>query len=171
MNSLSFGNTRWSTQRIATLGLLVSLSILLDRFSLGPAFLEVRVGFIATALMGYYLGPWQAALGGFIADYLNTLLNGQTYTPTFALTAVFAAAVYGVFLYRRPVALWRVFAAVTVVIFIANIVMNTTWLALLGYSWQAIIASRAVKNLLMWPLQTALLYALLRAVERVRPAR
>lgn len=56
---LSFAGPRFTTKRLTLAGMLIALEVVLEKISIGdPTILKFGFGFIATALIGYYLGPW-----------------------------------------------------------------------------------------------------------------
>lgn len=56
---LSFAGPRFTTKRLTLVGMLIALEVVLEKISIGdPTILKFGFGFIATALIGYYLGPW-----------------------------------------------------------------------------------------------------------------
>lgn len=170
MEVLSFSGPKMkATRTIVLMGLFLAMDIVLQRFSFGPSFLKFGVGFFATALMGYYLGPWVAAVDAAMADQLGVLLSGGPNIPLYTLSAALAAFIYGSFFHNHKVTVWRVLVPVAIVLIFVNIGLGTWWLELTGFKWQAILPTRAVKNLIMIPIQTALTYAALRGVERIRP--
>ncbi|MFD1485188.1 folate family ECF transporter S component [Lacticaseibacillus baoqingensis] len=169
MQTLSFSSPKLSTKTVVSLALFVALSLVLKRFTFGTNFLQLSPVFIAAILMAYYLGPWVGAVGAIIVDQLNVLVffPGLDF-PGFTVTAALTAVIYGVFLYQKPIKLWRVVAAVLLVTVIGDIVLNTIWIDMMGTPWQGIIWLRLAKSALMLPIQVAVGFAALKAVARTR---
>ena len=170
MQSLSFASAKLTTKATVSLALFTALSLVLHRFSFGNSFVRIGPAFIATVLAAYYLGPWLAAFGAAIGDQINVLLFSPGINfPGFTLSAVAAAIIYGLLLYKRPVKLWRVALAVALVTLIVNVAMNTFWLNMLGTPWQGVIGVRLIKEAITLPIQIAVSYALLKSVARIHP--
>lgn len=77
MKILSLHGPKFDTKRMALAAMLIALQIILEKLSIGdPAVLKIGLGFIATALIGFLLGPWIGALSMIINDLIsNTLLS------------------------------------------------------------------------------------------------
>lgn len=167
---LSFHTTKLGTKTWVSLGLLMAMDLVLRRFSFGNSFVRLGPEFIATIMMAYYLGPWLAAVGAALCDQINVLIfsPGVNFLG-FTLTAVVAAIIYGLFFAKKPVRLWRVALAVLAVTVLCNILMNTLWLQMMGTPWQGIIVVRLIKDAIVYPIQVAVSYAVLKAVTRVKP--
>lgn len=131
---------------------------------------KVRVtwGFLARALCGAVGGPLNALVFGAAEDTISYLINPQgPYFPGYMLTTMLGTFLYALFLYRRPfnsMYYARVFVAK-----LSTNALNVT----LGALWSAILYSKGylyyaytslVKNLIMLPIQTAMLCLLLTAV-------
>nr|WP_144841411.1 ECF transporter S component [Limosilactobacillus reuteri] len=68
MSTLSFAGPRFTTKNLTLAAMLVALQVILNKLSIGdPAVLKFSFGFIATALIGYCLGPW---IGGWSYVYV-----------------------------------------------------------------------------------------------------
>ena len=73
----------------------------------------------------------------------------------------------GALLYRKPLSLKRTLVATLIVMLLVDMVMNTLWLTILyGQAFYVIFPARALKNIIMWPIQTAVLFAVLKGLER-----
>ena len=85
----------------------------------------------------------------------------------FTFNAMLAAFIYGCFYYRRKLTIWRVLAAKFVVILIVNVLLNTLWLDMLyGKGFLAILPMRALKNLIMWPIDSVIFFTITRLLEQ-----
>ena len=57
MSILSFSGPRFTTRQMTLASMLIALQVVLGKLSVGdPAVVKVGLGFIATALIGYFLG-------------------------------------------------------------------------------------------------------------------
>ena len=85
------------------------------------------------------------------------------YFPGFTITAAAAGAIYGLFLYGKEISWQRVALAHFVRTVVVSFLLNLLWLSLLyGYGFWAVITARFVKTIVMFPIETALLYFILR---------
>ena len=77
MSTLSFAGPRFTTKNLTLAAMLVALQVILNKLSIGdPAVLKFSFGFIATALIGYCLGPWIGGWSMVVSDIIsNTILN------------------------------------------------------------------------------------------------
>ena len=125
---------------------------------------RVTWGYLARALCGYVCGPVLGALFGFAEDVLNFFLTGGGGYPFFfgyTLTTMLGVLIYALFLYRADLTVWRVVAA-KLLTNVENVVLGALWMAILsGKAYLVTASASAVKNLVMWPIQAALLYGLL----------
>ena len=75
MSILSFSGPRWTTRHLTLAAMLTALEVILGKMSVGnPTVLKVSLGFIATALVGYCLGPW---LGGMVMIVNDLILVAE----------------------------------------------------------------------------------------------
>jgi riboflavin transporter len=89
------------------------------------------------------------------------------YFPGFTLTAFLSGAVYGLFLYRKPVTLLRVALAKTTVTVLVSFCLNPMWLSILySKAFFAVVSARIATNLLVLPIDIVLLYGLLKVVDK-----
>ena len=170
MQVLSFSSPKLSTRNIVYLAMMMAKHIVLSRFSFGTPWLKISPAFFATILMGYYFGPWMAAAAAALNDQLSIMIfNPGANFPGFTLSAAIAAMIYGMFFHGKKVSVIRTLLGVGLVLLISNIILTTLWLNMMGTPWQGIIWPRTIKNVVMLPIQTALSYATLKSVERIRP--
>ena len=95
---------------LALAAIFSALHLVLNQFTIPVSqLLEVGFDFLAVAAIGYLCGPWVAGLSGIVTDVLGYVLrpNGP-YFPGWTLSAVLVGILYGLWLYRRPLKLWRV---------------------------------------------------------------
>ncbi len=155
-------------------GMMAALACVLGyvaSFEIGP---YIRIGFsgLPNLVVDYLFGPAVGGIFGGVLDVLKWMLKPTgPFFPGFTLSAVLGAAVYGCFYYRRPVSLWRIAAANLIVKVFVNVLLNSVWLKLLyGRALAALLPSRIVSNAVMLPIDIAITYVLLKAVDRsVKP--
>lgn len=152
-----------NTRVIILMGLLIALDVVLTRFlSIQLLTLRIGFGFIPVALAAIMFGPILGGVTAAAADIIGMMLfpNGA-YFPGFTLSAFLSAAIYGVYLYRKPKSILRIGLAVLTIILIIDISLNTVWLTMLyNKAFFVILGPRVIKNLIMIPVQTSVIYVL-----------
>ena len=129
------------------LGTLFNFAILLF---CGLIFAKIIRYFKLPDVAGYFLRP----NGGFF--------------PGFTLNEFLLGFLYGCWLYKKPVSLWRTFCACLSAVLVINLVLTPLWLNIMYGNAFVISGMRLIKNAVKLPLDTALLYFLLKAVETHR---
>lgn len=170
MQALSYSSPKLTTRNLVYLALLMAMALILGRFSVGNEWIKVSPAFIATGIMGYYFGPWLAALAAALNDQISFLLWGVGANFIgFTLSAAVGALIYGLFFHEQAVSLGRTIFAVATVVLVVNIGLDTLWIVMMGFKFNIIIWPRVIKNLVVLPVQAALLYTVIKSVVRVRP--
>lgn len=158
-------------QSLVFLALLVAINIVLQKISFGPATLKVGLGFVGNIMLGYYFGAIWGGFGALISDLLSSAIFGVEggFFPGFTLSAILAVVIYGLFLYYKPVKLWRVGIATILVTIIVNILLNTYWLHILyGINLKVAFLQRIIKELIVPWLQIVIGYIILKALQRIK---
>ncbi|MEG1550613.1 MAG: folate family ECF transporter S component, partial [Ruthenibacterium sp.] len=73
---------------------------------------------------------------------------------------------YGCWFYKRPVTLLRTFLACLSVVLVVNFCLTPLWLNIMYGNAFIITSVRLIKNCIKLPIDTALLYLLLKTVEK-----
>lgn len=130
-------------------------------------FLKVGFSFLPNEFVYYLFGPFVGIVYGAAIDILTFLVRPMgAYFPGFTISSMLTGLIYGMILYRKPISIKRVAAANTIRMVFVDLLLNTYWLTLLyGYSFFAIVPVRALKQLIMLPFETFLLYILIKGVE------
>lgn len=157
-----------SIRTIALCGLFAALAFILESFSIQVTN-YIKIGFsgIPNEMVDFLFGPVVGSIFSAVMDVLKLAVH-----PTgpwffgYTLNAFLAGLIYGVFLYKKPIRLWRILAAKFLVAMIINVVLGTIWnCMLLGNAFWVIVPSRFIKNLVMWPINSLILYMLLKILE------
>lgn len=159
-----------SLHTVVMCGLLAALAVILGymtTINIGP---YIKIGFsgIPNRVVDFLFGPVVGAVFGGMLDILKFIIkpDGQFF-PGFTFDAMLGGVIYGAFLYRKQVKAWRVAAACFLVKLIVNCGFNTLWISVLyGKAFLALLPARIIKNAIMWPIDTLILFAVLTAVER-----
>jgi ECF transporter S component (folate family) len=130
-------------------------------------FLKVGFNFLPNEFVYYLFGPVVGVVYGAALDILTFIVR-----PTgpfffgFTLSAIISGFLYGVILYKRPLSLARILAANLVQLVVIHLLLNTYWLTMLyGYNFIAILPLRALKAFIMLPVETIMLYMVIKGVE------
>lgn len=147
------------TMEITWLAILLALQMVLGRIHVGPSFLKVGFGFIASALIGYYFGPWKSMLVGLISDVVtNFLFPDGVFFWGFTLSAVVTGLIYGFLLYQKKPTMSRLLLTTVIAVVIVNLILNTWWVSILSQmSFQTLFRLRLGKELVFIPIQTTIL--------------
>lgn len=140
--------------------LMIAACVVLSYVPSIQVFDQVKItwGFLARALCGMVGGPINALVFGAAEDTISYLLNPTgPYFPGYALTTMLGTMIYALFLYRAKCSVLRIFLA-KLCTNALNVTLGALWSALLygkGYLYYA--STSLIKNVLMLPVQTAML--------------
>lgn len=158
-------------QQMIFLGIIVAVKVILEQFSVGPATVKVGLGFIGTVLLAYFFGPLWGSVGGGISDLVSSAIFGNQggFFIGFTITAMVGPLIYALFLYNKPLKIWRIVVATILTTLIANIGLNTLWLHLMyKMNFTAALIQRLPKELIVPWIQMIVIYFVLQAVSRVK---
>jgi ECF transporter S component (folate family) len=116
------------------------------------------------------MGPGVGAIFGGVMDILKYITKpaGGSFFPGYTISAVLGGLIYGSLLYKKPLKLWRVLAAEFLAKLFVNCGLNTLWLKIMyGNAFMAILPTRALKNLIMLPIDTAILFFMLTFISKL----
>lgn len=177
MSILSFSGPRFTTRQMTLASMLIALQVVLGKFSVGdPNILKVGLGFIATAFIGYYLGPWIGGLSMVVSDLIsNTILSsGTLFFPGYTLSAFVSGVIAGLFLYNQKVTWQRSLVYEFFQILISNVFFNTLWIYLMslsssstGRTFMALLAIRLPKEAISWPIEGLIIFLILRQIAKI----
>ncbi|WP_057741586.1 folate family ECF transporter S component [Limosilactobacillus secaliphilus] len=176
MSVLTFSGPRLTTRRLTLAAMLCGLQVILGKMAIGdPSLLKVGLGFIATALIGYCLGPWIGGGVMIVNDIIsNTILNtGNMFFPGFTLSAFISGVLAGMFLYGQTVSWQRIFCYEFVQILVSNVLLTTLWIYIMSLSagsnsrtFNALLMLRLPKEVISWPIQSLIILLVLRAFSK-----
>ncbi|ALB28349.1 folate family ECF transporter S component [Companilactobacillus heilongjiangensis] len=157
-----------SVQEVTWMALLIALQMVLSKLSFGSNTLKVGFSFIAIGLLGYYFGPFKAAIANVLADVIghSVLSAGSAFFLGFTFSALVAGAIYGFMLYNHKVTIWRSFLTVLLITVIVNIGLNTLWIHMMtNVPYVTLLVPRLVKEAFSLVYQTGLLYIVLKWID------
>ena len=156
---------------MAVCGMLLAVRLILGLFTVNVgSLLKISFSYLPAAVAGFLFGPVAGGMIGALGDVMGSLiLPTGPYFPGFTVSAFLSGMVSGLLLYRKPAGLMRTFAARSAATFLVSIVLNPLWLSILyGKAFWAVVSARIVTNLALLPIETAVLYALLKILEKSR---
>lgn len=160
------------THNLVLCGLMAALAVVLNYTTSIFITPNIRIGFsgLPNRVVEYLFGPWIGAIFGAMLDILKYLLkpDGGAFFFGYTFNVMVAGVIYGFILYKKPIRIWRILTAEFLTKAIVNCGLNTLWLAVLnGNAFMAILPARVVKNIIMLPIDTAILFFTLTFVSRL----
>jgi len=154
---------------IILMGMFAGLSIVVGRLlTIMPVpTIKISFTFLPNEYIYYLFGPTVGGIFGGILDILNLIVTPTgSYFFGFTLSGILTGVLFGLILYRKPVSLLRIFIATLLRVLIIDLLMNTFWLTVMyGYDFMALLPMRALKNFIMLPIESILLFALIKGLE------
>ncbi len=158
-------------KRIAIMGLMAAVSIILARFFAFMIGGTIRIAFdhAPLYLAGILLGPWAGAMTGVVADLVGILINPMGgFFPGFTISYALIGFIPGYFFRSRAldkISIRRLVAGLLVTDIIVSVFMNTFWLSIMfGDAFWAILPARLVARGIIMPVQIFFIYTLLNYV-------
>ncbi len=161
----------FNTKTLTVAAMLTAVGIILGFFKLPiTQLIEIRFGSLPIALTGMMFGPGVAGIVGALIDIGGYLVKPTgPFFPGFTISGVVSGIIFGVMLHGKKCNFYRILFTQAIHTLIVGIVMNSFWLNLLylknGYL--AAIIARLPKELIMIPVMSVLLYAVLNSLEKV----
>ncbi|MFR3142487.1 MAG: folate family ECF transporter S component [Lacrimispora saccharolytica] len=155
---------------LAVCAMFAALALILNSvasISIGP---YIKIGFsaIPNQLVDYLFGPVTGSLFAGILDIVKYVMKPDgAFFFGFTFNAMLAAFIYGCFYYKKKLTLRRVLLAKLIVVLVVNVLLSTLWLDMLyGKGFLVLLPARAIKNLIMWPIDSVIFFALTRLIEQ-----
>ncbi|MBQ8314715.1 MAG: folate family ECF transporter S component [Lachnospiraceae bacterium] len=179
------------TKSLVAMAMLLALRLALGYVTNIQLTENIKIGFtiFPTTVACMMFGPVPGLVMGGAADLIGFFLKPTgAFFPGYTLDSMVAGFLYGCFFYRREkISLWRVMAALAAVTIIVNLCMTTSWRAIQisltdfgmffrdgAEAWRkyittfgTIIGERALKNLIMYPINVIGVYFFLTAVREI----
>ena len=171
-NGVDFTNKIKRTRVLAICAMLIATNVILGYFSLNlTSYLRIGFGFITTPVAATLFGPIVGGIVALLSDIVSYILKPTGgFLFTYTLNTGIAGIIYGTMLYNKKPTFLRVFVTKLIVIVFVNIILNSIALApTVGSGLIGIMPARIVKNFLLLPIQTIIVYIVLKAtVHRVK---
>ncbi len=152
-----------STVALTTTGIMGALSAVLSFFVIVIGdFIKIGFAFIPIGITSMLYGPVSGGIIGALSDILGYIIKPTgAYFPGFTLNGIVKGIIYGLFLYKKPLKLWRIIVSHALVTVICELGLSTLWLcAIYGASFKAIFGLRVIKCLIAFPVEVIMLYFL-----------
>ncbi len=159
------------TRNMVLCGLMAALSVVLSMTASIEAGPYIRIGFsgIPNRIVECLFGPAAGCLFGGALDILKYALKPSgPFFFGFTFNVMLAGVIYGSILYKKPVSIKRIAAAELLVKVLVNCILNTLWISMLyGKGFFVLLPARMVKNAVMLPIDSAILYFSLTYVRKL----
>ncbi|MGI6238694.1 MAG: folate family ECF transporter S component [Christensenellales bacterium] len=175
--AVDFAQSSRDLRRLRTLAacaMLLALGVALDYFGsiyISPT-IKISSSFLAIASVGLLFGPVPAMICGGLLDVIMWMIRpAGLFFPGYTLSAVLGGLIYGLCLYNRAgkALFYMAPIAKLLVNLLVNLCLNTYWSMLFtGKAYIALFPARALKNLIAWPIESALLIVIVLFLSRNR---
>lgn len=157
------------TKKIALLGVLTAMGVVLGRFVPLVNILtsKYEFSFAAVMLAAYLTGPVGGAVVGGLIDLIGALLVPTgAYFPGFTLTAALTGLVFGLLLYKNCT-VPKIIIAVLSTQAVCSLLINTLFISVFfsPKGFTALLAARAVQAVIMSAIQIVFAIVLFRKVN------
>ncbi len=145
-----------------------ALGIILEQFTFKAGTFKLGFSGLPNELVHFLFGPVVGGTFGGVMDILKFIIKPDGgFFFGYTLTAIAGGLIYGMFWYKRPLSLPRIFIARLAVILVCNLFMNTLWISMTsGKAFLALLPARAIKNFTMWPVDSILFFVVAGALEK-----
>ncbi len=153
---------------ITLLAMFGAISIILGYFTLMPVeTIKITFTFLPNEFVFYLFGPVVGAVYGAALDLLTFFVRPSgPFFYGFTVSALLTGLIYGSILYKRPLSVKRIIVANIIHMLTINLLLNTYWLTMLyGYNFMALLPMRALKAIIMFPVETVMLFIVIKGVE------
>ncbi|MEA4971748.1 hypothetical protein SDC9_125279 [bioreactor metagenome] len=158
-----------SPKTLTGVAMLVALYTILSFFTLNiSATAKIGFAYLALGVCGMMFGPIAGGIAGAAGDVLGYFVNPNgPFFPGFTISAFIMGFLFGIVLYKKPITIKRTMIAVLVVMVVCNTVLTPIWLNLM-YGSSLIALPRIIRNILLYPVNVALMHIVLKGVHSFR---
>lgn len=152
-----------SVKSLAVAAIFIALRIAISSFYIpiaGVGTNRVYFSFFVNSLGTMVYGPVVGMISGMVSDLLGFFIHPSgPFFFGYTLTSMAGSFLYGLFLYRQKLTITRIALCKVAVNIFVNVMMNGLWDSILtGKGYLALLSTRIIKNLVMLPIEIALLY-------------
>lgn len=156
-----------SVRVVTTAGMFAAIAVILGLFSINVGN-YIRIGFsgIPNGLVSHLFGPVVGGVFAGVLDLVKYLIKPSgPFFPGLTMVTILAGIMYGAIYYKKDMTLIRVLAAKFLVMLVCNVILNTLCLSILyGKGFMVLLPARALKNLVMWPIDSMIFYCITKAL-------
>lgn len=161
---------------ISIAAMMMALNTLLGyvRIILIPKILTISFSSLAVAACAIVCGPLLSGCMAAVADIIKFMVRPDgDFFFGFTLNEFLTGFIYGLFFYKcTKISLVRCIIARLVIVLLINLFLTPLWLYILyGNAFWAMVSARLLKNVLMFPIDVALLYLVLTTTVKVMKQR
>lgn len=164
-----------SPAALAVCAMLLAISIVLGYYGnisitfLGTNIIKLSFTAIPVAIAAMLYGPVCAAIIGALSDVIGFMLAPMgAYIPGFTISMILIGFVYGAAFYKEKHSLKRVAAAQLVVSVMISELLGSLWFVLFyGFKPVTALTVRGIKELIMFPVSVALIFAVMKVLDRI----
>ncbi len=152
---------------------LVAIATVLGFFKVPiTELIEIRFQYLPIAVGGAMFGPAVGGVIGMLADVLGYLVKPTgAFFPGFTISSILSGIIYGLFFYKKRITVPRIIAAELTETIVCSLVINSINLSILyGNAFSVVVATRLLKVLIMFPIDTIILTVVLKAIPRLMPS-
>ena len=156
---------------ITTCAMFGAISVILGYFTIQIGdFIKIGFSGIPNEVIAYSFGPVVASIFGGAMDIVKYMIKPTGgFFPGFTITAIVAGMINGCFLYHRKITIKRALAVGLIITIFCNMILNTYWLSILyGKGFFLLLPMRVFKNIIMWPIESLLMYSVLKLLETIK---
>lgn len=156
------------TRTVAVCSMLIAINVIAESFAQDlTAYIRVSFGFVTVPIAAMLFGPYAACMVGILQDVAGFLIRPTgAFIFTLTMNEGITGMIMGIFLYKKKLGVIRVLVAEVVVSVFVSIMLNSVALApTVGSGLVGILPSRIIKNIIMLPVQTAVVYAILKVIR------
>lgn len=157
------------TQVLAFSGMLIAVAAVLGFFKVPiSSVLEIRFQSIPMAIGGILFGPVTGGIIGAASDVICYLVKPTgPFFPGFTISYFLTGLIFGLMLHNKKPSLVRIIIAESLSAVLIGILLNSVWLSLLyGNGFVAVLTARVLKEIIMIPIHSAIIYAIVLALSR-----
>ncbi|MDE6476573.1 MAG: folate family ECF transporter S component [Erysipelotrichaceae bacterium] len=149
-------------------GILVTLNAIISVFRIQVSnILEISFASIMTGVCGFLYGPILTGIAGVVGDLVKFMIRPTgAFFPGFTLNEFLIGVLYGCFFYKKEITWKRVLLARISVVICINLILTPIWLNIM-YGTSLFALPRIIKNIVLLPIDTILLYTVLKIAKRV----
>lgn len=158
-----------NVRTITACGLFAALAFILESFSIQlGSYIKIGFSGLPNEIVDFMFGPVVGSIFSGALDILKLIVHPTgPWIPGLTLDAVLAGLIYGAFLYKKPVSLWRILAAKLIVALFINVLLGSFWLSQVYTSktYVMLLPTRFAKNMIMWPINSLVIFLVLKVLE------